>query len=117
MTVVLSAITANRPVTANVQGTYLEILENIKLSGEYKTGGDSSLLPILEAYFKQEGNGEVRWVNVSGVPGYVFIWNYETSKLQVFESGKEAKPLKEIAEAEYPEAIRNATIRMFAIGK
>jgi hypothetical protein len=117
MTVAISAVLSNKPVTAGVEGTFLEMIENIKLSGEYKTGGDSSLTAILEAYFKQEGVGEIRWVNVSGVPGYVFVWNYETNKLQVFESGKEKKPLSELPEAEYPEAIRNATVRMYAIGK
>lgn len=114
MTVAIGLLQANEPISPKVIGDTQMVLCELDLTGVYKTGGDASLLPLLESLFKQVGLGVVEWVMVSGIPGYVFMWNSETNKLQVFEGA--AGLLKELAEAEYPAAIRTGDARMFALG-
>jgi uncharacterized protein YigE (DUF2233 family) len=117
MTVVLATIQSNEPVEPKIFGDTQVIISGLTFSGTYKTGGDSSLLPLLESLWKQQGVGIIEWVQVSGIPGFVFIYNYATNKLQVYESGKEGEAFKELAEAEYPAAIREAgKARLFAMG-
>lgn len=118
MTVVLGPINPNGVVTTSVLGDKLCVLTNITFKGEYKTGGDSSLAPLLESLFKENGRGTIEWVEVQGSPGYMFMWNPETSKLQTIWSGKESAVLKELTEAEYPALIRTGSKpRLFALGR
>lgn len=117
MSIALKGQFSNAPVNTEVEGKHLELFSILVFTGEYKKGGDASLAKTLEAYFKQTGRGTIDWVQVSGVPGFIFIYNYETSKLQVFESGKEGETFKELAEGEYPKVIRTESVaKMFAVG-
>lgn len=117
MTVVLKPVSPNGVVVPTVFGDKLVLIEALVFSSTYKTGGDTALAKEIEIIFKENGGGLIRWIQVSGVPGYLFIYNYETNKLQVYQSGKESAILKELPEAEYPAAIREGKPRLFAIGR
>lgn len=117
MTMTLGAITSNGVVRPHVQGDLISFIETAVFTGEYKTGGDTSVVKLLEQILSQNGTGVVMWVQVSGVPGFIFIYNYETNKLQVFDSGKEGEAFKELPEGEYPAAIRNSKPRVYVLGK
>lgn len=118
MTVVLSAALPNGVVAPSIMGDKVTVLSNITFSGTYKTGGDASLAPLLEAIISEIGRGTLEWVSVEGAPGYIFKWNFETMKLQLFRTGAAVKgPLEELPEEAYPAAITGAKWRVFVIGR
>jgi len=117
MAIALEPNVSNGVVVPEVIGNRLSVICFLKFSGEYKTGGDSSLAKTLEAYFKEIGKGTITWVQVTGTPGYIYMYNFETSKLQVFDSGKEKEALAELKEEEYPKKIRTESKpKLFAVG-
>lgn len=109
MSVVLSEFN-NEPVVPHSDGDDWEIRCGLTFSGEYKTGGDSTFKEVVEAVLKELGTGIINFVIINGVPGYFIQYNYKTGKLQVFWSGASGAVLKELTEAEYPAAIREAGI-------
>lgn len=118
MTVVLGAVVANGTVVPKVWGDSLVVNSTITFSGTYKTGGDAGLAAILEELFKEIGRGSIDWVEVDGGVGYVFKWNYETNKLQLFRTGAAVKGvLEENPEEAYPAAITGAKLRLLAVGR
>lgn len=119
MTVVLGSILANGTVTPSVVGDKLSIITKLTFSGEYKTGGDITLGEEIKKLLEEIGRGTIEWVDVTGSPGYVFSYNYETAKLQVFRTGTALKGvLEELPEAEYPALIRTGSQpHLFCIGR
>src|SRR5437868_2938682 len=115
MTVVLTEI-EKQPLAAQASATEWRLACGLTASSTYKTGGDESFKTAVEAVLKQQGIGVIDFVVVNGVPGYFIQYNYKTGKLQVFEGA--AGLLKELAEAEYPAAIREAGIlRAMILGR
>lgn len=119
MTVVLNPAMSNGVVAPIVLGNHFAVTCKVTLSGVYKTGGDVSLLALIEAIFLQEGRGTIDWIDVKGVPGYLIQWNPETKKLQVFRTGAAVKGVfEELPEEEYPAALRGeGKLNMLAIGR
>jgi len=118
MTVVLGSITNPAvSVVPRVYGTDLAVLSTVTFSGNYATGGDLTLTPLLESLFKLTGRGTVEWVQVGGVPGYLVTYNYETGGLQVFESAASGAAFKEFTAGAYAGAITGAKARLFALGR
>jgi hypothetical protein len=117
MTVVVGPIVSTGTVRPHVLGDRQSFIENLTFSGTYKTGGDETFKTAIEALLKQQGEGTILWVEVDGTPGYKYTYNYETGKLQVFESGASGAVMKELAEAEYPALIRTGSKpRAFVLG-
>lgn len=114
---VMSSVSTGGVVRSHVEGDKQEIIEALTFSGTYKTGGEISIAENIEGLLKQFGQGIIQWVQVTGVPGYLFIFNYATSKLQVIDTGASSgAAFSELAEGEYPAAIREGKPRIFAIG-
>lgn len=120
MTVVLGSISGVVTTPSpSVIGDKLCILCSLTFSSTYKTGGDTTLATEIETILKETGRGSIDWVKVDGCPGYVFTYNYETSKLQLFRTGAAVKGvLEELPEEEYPALVRTGSKpRLFAIGR
>jgi hypothetical protein len=67
MTVSLEPLFSNDPYpTAAAIGNKWMILCGCAFSSTYKTGGDLSLGPLLEAILKEEGRGSIEWVPYRG---------------------------------------------------
>lgn len=113
MTVVLSGTISNIPVVTRVYGSDLAIIAALTFSGTYKTGGDETLLPLLESIFKQQGRGTVEWVDVKGPVSHYAMYDFAAGKLKFIVAATGV----ELAEAAYPAGITGASSRLLAIGR
>lgn len=116
MSIVISSI-ENQPVVPHSDGDNWEVIGEVVFSGNYTTGGDSTLAGAIEAVLKQVGQGIIQWVQVTGVPGFLFTYNFSTKKLQVFDTGASSgAAFGELAEGAYPAGITGAKGRVYAMG-
>lgn len=96
------------------------LIGTIALSGNYAVGGDAL---SFVARFAQTGLGEVDFVEVHPIAGYLFEYDYDDAKLQVFQQTDPAAagganiPLVELAAAAYPAALTGATPRVLVWGR
>src|SRR5438445_1012791 len=95
------------------------VLGELKFSGNYAAGGEIKLSEEIESALKQVGTGKILWLDVQGdAKGFIFAFNYETGKLQIYQTGAALKgKLEELPAGALPAEITGAKVRVFAIGR
>ena len=109
-----------QPVVPHSMGDSWLIRCGVTLSGTYPAGGDPALAEELEKVLKEQGTGEIQWVDIQGgTGGYVLQYHYGEKKLQVWAGSAAAKgKLEELATGAYPASLTTAgTLRVFAVGR